>query len=212
MTIELIEERDVDAILGADSLRKSVVAGLVGLGLVLLFMVLFFTILFGNLAVAQRLAPPIRPPGPEEDLLVHYHTFVGKRARLVRIAISALFALIAGLGVSDKWQDWLLYTNRVDVGITDPQFGRDVGFYMFQLPFLSFVVSWLFGTLIVTLVVTAISHYINGVKTTQLIDRDKKSRRADGLLALQLHAGPPMTVQFKNIRIKDLPKRDKKKK
>jgi len=57
-----------------------------------------------------------------------------------------------------------------------------------------------------------ISHYINGVKTTQLIDRDKKSRRADGLLALQLHAGPPMTVQFRNIRIKDLPKRDKKKK
>ena len=57
-----------------------------------------------------------------------------------------------------------------------------------------------------------ISHYINGVKTTQLIDRDKKSRRADGLLALQLHAGPPMTVQFKNIRIKNLPKRDKKKK
>jgi len=57
-----------------------------------------------------------------------------------------------------------------------------------------------------------ISHYINGVKTTQLIDRDKKSRRADGLLALQLHAGPPMTVQFRNIRIKDLAKRDKKKK
>jgi len=57
-----------------------------------------------------------------------------------------------------------------------------------------------------------ISHYINGVKTTQLIDRDKKSRRADGILALQLHAGPPMTVQFKNIRIKNLPKRDKKKK
>ena len=130
--------------------------------LVLLFMALFFTILFGNLAVAQRLAPPIRPPGPEEDLLVHYHTFVGKRARLVRIVISALFALIAGLGVSDKWQDWLLYTNRVDVGITDPQFGRDIGFYIFELPFLSFVVGWLFGTLIVTLVVTAISHYING--------------------------------------------------
>ena len=57
-----------------------------------------------------------------------------------------------------------------------------------------------------------ISHYINGVKTTQLIDRDKKSRRADGLLALQLHAGPPMTVQFRNIRIKALAKRDKKKK
>ncbi|MBC8244340.1 MAG: DUF1080 domain-containing protein [Verrucomicrobia bacterium] len=49
-----------------------------------------------------------------------------------------------------------------------------------------------------------LTHYINGVKTTQVVDRDKKNRRADGLLALQLHAGPPMTVQFKNIRIKKL--------
>ena len=55
-----------------------------------------------------------------------------------------------------------------------------------------------------------LTHYINDVKTTQVVDRDKKTRRADGLLALQLHAGPPMTVQFKNIRIKELPKRTKK--
>ena len=40
--IELIQERDVDAILGADSLAKSVVAGLVGLALVLLFMTLYY--------------------------------------------------------------------------------------------------------------------------------------------------------------------------
>ena len=42
--IELIQERDVDAILGADSLRKSVVAGIVGLLLVLLFMTLYYRI------------------------------------------------------------------------------------------------------------------------------------------------------------------------
>ena len=40
--IVLIQERDVDAILGADSLAKSVVAGLVGLGLVLLFMTMYY--------------------------------------------------------------------------------------------------------------------------------------------------------------------------
>ena len=40
--IELIQERDVDAILGADSLARSVVAGFVGLGLVLLFMTLYY--------------------------------------------------------------------------------------------------------------------------------------------------------------------------
>lgn len=40
--IELIKERDVDAMLGADSLAKSVKAGLAGLGLVLLFMALYY--------------------------------------------------------------------------------------------------------------------------------------------------------------------------
>jgi hypothetical protein len=46
------------------------------------------------------------------------------------------------------------------------------------------------------------THYINGVKTTELIDNDEKTRRKDGLLALQLHAGPPMKVYFKNIVLK----------
>lgn len=42
--IELIQERDVDAILGADSLSKSLIAGLTGLALVLLFMFLYYRI------------------------------------------------------------------------------------------------------------------------------------------------------------------------
>ncbi len=45
---------------------------------------------------------------------------------------------------------------------------------------------------------------LNGITTVDLIDNDPKGRRAEGLLALQLHTGPPMTVQFKNIRIKKL--------
>jgi len=47
-------------------------------------------------------------------------------------------------------------------------------------------------------------HKINGVTTAECTDNDTKQRRASGLLALQLHAGPPMTVQFRNIRIKHL--------
>ena len=42
--IELVQERDVDAILGADSLRKSVIAGLIGLALVLFFMVAYYRV------------------------------------------------------------------------------------------------------------------------------------------------------------------------
>ena len=42
-------------------------------------------------------------------------------------------------------------------------------------------------------------HYINGEKMCELIDEDEKERRAEGLLAFQVHAGPPMKVYFRNI-------------
>ena len=48
-------------------------------------------------------------------------------------------------------------------------------------------------------------HFINGTKTIECVDNDLANRRAAGLLALQIHVGPPMTVQFRNIRIKKLP-------
>ncbi|MEC9395616.1 MAG: UPF0182 family protein [Actinomycetota bacterium] len=130
--------------------------------LVALFAVVFFGILFSNLLVADRLAPAVRPPGPEEDLLRGYHLMVGHRRWLVRLVLSGLFALIAGFGVRGRWEEWLLFTNPVDFGQVDPQFGRDIAFYVFRLPFMGFVVGWLFGTLVLTLVVTTLFHYING--------------------------------------------------
>jgi hypothetical protein len=45
-------------------------------------------------------------------------------------------------------------------------------------------------------------HYINGEKMCELIDNDEKERRAEGLLAFQVHAGPPMKVYFRNIVLK----------
>ncbi|MDH4148156.1 MAG: UPF0182 family protein, partial [Acidimicrobiia bacterium] len=130
--------------------------------LVVIFTSVFFGLCLFNLFLADRLAPPFRPPGPEEELLERYHDTVGRRPWAVRIAVSLLFALVAGVGVSDQWNEWILFTNRVDFGEKDPQFGRDVGFYVFQLPFLSYVVSWLFAAFVIIFIVTAVAHYLNG--------------------------------------------------
>lgn len=48
------------------------------------------------------------------------------------------------------------------------------------------------------------THKINDVTTSICTDEDTEQRRAKGVLALQLHAGPPMKVQFRNIKIKHL--------
>lgn len=52
---------------------------------------------------------------------------------------------------------------------------------------------------------------INGHKTAEVIDRQSGERDLVGLLALQLHSGPPMKVEFRNIRLKRFPLGDRKK-
>jgi len=49
---------------------------------------------------------------------------------------------------------------------------------------------------------------INGRVMCELTDEDRQMRRSSGLIALQLHAGPPMKVMFRNIRLKQLPQPD----
>lgn len=49
-----------------------------------------------------------------------------------------------------------------------------------------------------------IRHYLNGVQLVDFTDEDPKLALLDGILALQLHAGKPMWVEFKNIRFREL--------
>ena len=49
-----------------------------------------------------------------------------------------------------------------------------------------------------------LQHFINGQQTVDVIDEQEAKAAKSGTLALQIHVGPPMTVQFKNVRIKNL--------
>lgn len=50
---------------------------------------------------------------------------------------------------------------------------------------------------------------INGHLMVDVTDNDTTGRRSSGLIALQLHAGPPMKIQFRNIYLKELPAAEK---
>jgi len=143
---------------------RGVFTGVLGakVTLALIFSAAFAVLLWLNLFIADRLAPRLRPAGPEEEVIERYHELIGNRTGLVRLAIAIVFGLIAGVGQSGKWHDWLLFRNAQDFGLQDEQFGRDVGFYVFKLPFLTFVVDWLFASLIIILIVTVVAHYVNG--------------------------------------------------
>ena len=151
-----------------DSLGQSGTwSGLLGAKVVpaIVFTVVFLVILLVNLLVADRLAPKARglgPATPEDELVVRYQQSTARYQGRIRVGVALFFALIAGIGVAAQWREWILFTNRVDFNIADPQFDRDVGFYVFQLPFIKFIIDWLFAGLVIVLLVTAVAHYLNG--------------------------------------------------
>jgi len=71
------------------------------------------------------------------------------------IAGSVFLAIIFGTVASQSWDKVLLFLNRQSFGVEDPQFHRDVGFFVFTLPALRSFQEWLLGVAIVTVVVVA---------------------------------------------------------
>jgi hypothetical protein len=47
-------------------------------------------------------------------------------------------------------------------------------------------------------------HFVNGVLMSEVMDMDTINRRKDGLLGVQVHIGPPMTIEYRNIWVRDL--------
>ncbi|MEM1067451.1 MAG: DUF1080 domain-containing protein [Planctomycetota bacterium] len=50
-----------------------------------------------------------------------------------------------------------------------------------------------------------LQHFINGAMTAEVTDNQGDKSASDGVIALQIHQGPPMVVRFKNIKIRKLP-------
>jgi hypothetical protein len=127
------------------------------------FTVVFFLLVLGNLIIADRLQPRFRPAGPEEELVERYRQFIGPYAGRVRLAVAVFLAVVAASGLTSQWNAWILFRHRVPFGgAGDPQFGADIGFYVFTLPFLRFIFEWTFAALVIVLLVTAVAHYLNG--------------------------------------------------
>jgi hypothetical protein len=132
------------------------------LGLFGTFGAIFFFVLWVNLVVCDRLAGTDAAVGQEDELVRRYQQIVRPYAGRLYIALAFVMALIAASGTIGEWQNWILFRHGGNFGVKDPQFHKDVGFYVFKLPFLSFLVDWTLAILIVTLVVSAVFHYLNG--------------------------------------------------
>jgi uncharacterized membrane protein (UPF0182 family) len=131
-------------------------------GLALSFSAAFFVAMWANLALVDRLAPPLAALRSDDEVVQRYRIFTARRPILIRTVVSAVLALAAGSGASAEWQSWLLFTHGVPFGARDPLFHKDIGFFVFRLPFLSFLAGWAFVATIVIAAVVGIAHYLTG--------------------------------------------------
>jgi uncharacterized membrane protein (UPF0182 family) len=142
------------------SVWKNILLTKIGLGVG--FTLLFAVALWVNLVIADRIAPKFRPLSPEDELLSRYQAIIDRRAGWVRVVVALFFGLLVGAGESAQWQQWILFVNGGDFGQVDNSFHKDVGFYVFQLPFIDSFLNWVFASLVVIVLIVAVAHYLNG--------------------------------------------------
>jgi uncharacterized protein len=132
------------------------------LGLFGVFGAIFFAVLWINLAVCDRIAGHDIVLAQEDELVRRYQQYVRPYAGRIYVALAFILALIGASGTIGQWNNWILFRHGGNFGIKDPEFHKDVGFYVFKLPFLTFIVDWTLAILIVTLAVSLVFHYFNG--------------------------------------------------
>ncbi len=146
--------------IGFGDVYWSLLATKAGLGVVA--GVVVTAILGGNLLLARRLAPTVRVSSPQEEAIERYREALMPHARSLLLAVAVVLGVLSGLSMVKRWPVYLLWSHAQEFGRVDPVFGRDVGFFVFVLPFHALVNSWLFTALLMTLVATAAAHYVFG--------------------------------------------------
>ena len=115
-----------------------------------------------SIAVAYRTRPVFVPVSGADDPLARYRSTVVQRVRLIGIGLPVLVGLIAGWAAQSDWQVVQLFLHATPFGIQDPEFHLDVGFYAFKLPFYTWLIGWLFVTVVVAFFGALITHYLFG--------------------------------------------------
>lgn len=144
----------------------------VKVGLALTFGAIFYFIAWGNLILTDKFGARNLSFDPEDEVVRRFQNAVRPYAKRVYAAIALFMALIAGLNATSQWQNYILFSHAQSFPGQDPVFHKNIGFYVFTLPFVSFVVTWLLVILIITLIVTTLFHFLNGgIRTSRVTPR-----------------------------------------
>ena len=131
-------------------------------GLFGVFGILMGAVVAVNMVIAFRLRPLFHPQSPEQSGLDRYRQAVTPIRTWLVIGISVLLGIFAGTSASGEWRTFLLWRNGVPFERKDEYFGKDIGFFVFDLPWYHFVTDFVMAMTVVALLAAAVVHYLYG--------------------------------------------------
>ena len=119
---------------------------------------------WANLRLAQALSPAYSRGdlAGRRDPFDQYREALAPFVSWIRIGVALFVGLSLGFTAGAGWETFLLWVNRVAFGELDPQFGRDIGFYVFELPLWTQLLDWLWFIVISSLLTSLAAHYFHG--------------------------------------------------
>ena len=115
-----------------------------------------------NLTLVRRLRPTIIPNSPQQAVIEQYRNQAEPYLKWIIGGVAAVFGLSSGAALASAWPTFLLWRNGGEFGNVDPQFGRDVGFYVFDLPWWQTVQSWSVTTMVLVGFLSVGGHLLMG--------------------------------------------------
>ncbi|SDO62478.1 hypothetical protein SAMN04489867_0180 [Pedococcus dokdonensis] len=146
---------------------------------VLLFVVGFVitaAVVASSLVIGYRTRPIYAPVTAQQQNLDQYREAIEPLRKIAIFAIPGILGLLAGTGAAGQWQTYLLWRNGVSFGTKDPQFGLDLSFFMFTLPWIQFLLGFLTMALVMATLAAAFTHYVYG--GLQIQSRAERTSRA----------------------------------
>ena len=119
-------------------------------------------IITANVVIAFRRRPMYVPMSVEADNLERYRAQIEPIRKVVTAGLAVVLFYFACSAGSQMWTSWLLFRNSTPFGVKDPQFGLDISFFTFRLPFWQSLLEWGISTLILSLIAATVVHYLYG--------------------------------------------------